>query len=77
MGSKYASEMIMAAAILLSFTVLLIAHCNEIVTDNLFNVGKITSITKTKTVKNMLLLTLFFPVFPFDPPENIKKPKVF
>ena len=23
------------------------------------------------------LLTLFFPMFPFDPPENIRKPKVF
>ena len=22
-------------------------------------------------------LTLFFPMFPFDPPENIRKPKVF
>ena len=22
-------------------------------------------------------LTLFFPTFPFDPPENIRKPKVF
>ena len=22
-------------------------------------------------------LTLFFPMFPFDPPENIKKPAVF
>ena len=23
------------------------------------------------------VLTLFFPMFPFDPPENIRKPKVF
>ena len=23
------------------------------------------------------LLTLFFPMFPFDPPENIRKPLVF
>ena len=23
------------------------------------------------------ILTLFFPMFPFDPPENIRKPKVF
>ena len=22
-------------------------------------------------------LTLYFPMFPFDPPENIRKPKVF
>ena len=27
--------------------------------------------------KNPYLLTLFFPMFPFDPPENIRKPKVF
>ena len=25
----------------------------------------------------ILALTLFFPMFPFDPPENIRKPKVF
>ena len=24
-----------------------------------------------------MILTLFFPMFPFDPPENIRKPKVF
>ena len=24
-----------------------------------------------------MLLTLFFPMFPFDPPENIRKPKAF
>ena len=24
-----------------------------------------------------ILLTLYFPMFPFDPPENIRKPKVF
>ena len=24
-----------------------------------------------------IALTLFFPTFPFDPPENIRKPKVF
>ena len=27
--------------------------------------------------QNPYLLTLFFPMFPFDPPENIRKPKVF
>ena len=26
---------------------------------------------------NMSFLTLFFPMFPFDPPENIRKPLVF
>ena len=35
-----------------------------------------------ETVKNIYFsdhdaLTLFFPMFPFDPPENIRKPKVF
>ena len=24
-----------------------------------------------------MLLTLYFPMFPFDPPENIRKPLVF
>ena len=23
------------------------------------------------------ILTFFFPIFPFDPPKNIRKPKVF
>ena len=23
------------------------------------------------------MLTVFFPMFPFDPPENIRKPKAF
>ena len=27
------------------------------------------------SVKLILDLTLFFPMFPFDPPENIRKPK--
>ena len=27
--------------------------------------------------KHKCLLTLCFPMFPFDPPENIRKPKVF
>ena len=27
--------------------------------------------------KKSFVLTLFFPMFPFDPPENIRKPKVF
>ena len=27
--------------------------------------------------KNFTELKLYFPMFPFDPPENIRKPKVF
>ena len=26
---------------------------------------------------NAVMLTLYFPMFPFDPPENIRKPKIF
>ena len=29
------------------------------------------------SAEQFLILTLFFPMFPFDPSENIKKPKVF
>ena len=28
-------------------------------------------------MKALTFLTLFFPIFPFDSPENIRKPKVF
>ena len=34
-----------------------------------FNNGKVKAIIPS--------LNLFFPMFPFDPPENIRKPKVF
>ena len=27
--------------------------------------------------KQLLKLTFFFQMFPFDPPENVRKPKVF
>ena len=30
-----------------------------------------------RAIQLNILLTLFFPMFPFDPPENIRKPKVF
>ena len=30
----------------------------------------------TERVEWILSLTLFFPMFPFDPPDNIKKPKI-
>ena len=32
---------------------------------------------KLKYRKVRAVLTLYFPMFPFDPPENIRKPKVF
>ena len=35
---------------------------------------------EAETIENekiIKILTLFFPMFPFDPPENIRKPKVF
>ena len=32
---------------------------------------------KTGFYLNTTELTLYFPMFPFDPPENIRKPKVF
>ena len=42
---------------------------------------KVTKREKTATFEYdkepMPSLTLFFPTFPFDPPENIRKPKVF
>ena len=47
--------------------------------------GKVLSVMSTVTLgyrpyvcmRHNLILTLYFPMFPFDPPENIRKPKVF
>ena len=44
--------------------------------DNIFpnqSIGRLTSSTE----RNIYRLTLYFPMFPFDPPENIRKPKIF
>ena len=42
---------------------------------------KFLSLSSLRSSKNKFwgvkLLTLFFPMFPFDPPENIRKPLVF
>ena len=40
------------------------------------SIGPIYTLEATKKGSSTTL-TLFFPIFPFDPPENIRKPKVF
>ena len=44
----------------------------SLITDNVFNKN-----LQKVNVDLGFALPLFFPMFPFDPPENIRKPKVF